>query len=62
MANVGDLVNASTTYINSSSGQPTAFDVAGPNWMTPTMKIFYDTIMLDNGQKGAPPRAQRLHR
>ena len=50
MANVGDLVNASTTYINSSNGTPTAFDQAGPNWMTPTMKTFYDTIMLDNAR------------
>lgn len=50
MANAGDLVNASTTYINSSTGVATAFDVAGPNWMTPTMKTFYDTIMLDNAR------------
>lgn len=50
MANVGDLVNASTTYINSSTGAVTAFDAQGPNWMTPTMKTFYDTIMLDNAR------------
>lgn len=50
MANAGDLVNASTTYINSNSGVPDAFDATGPNWMTPTMKTFYDTIMLDNAR------------
>ena len=51
MANAGDLVNASTNYINSNNGQVVAtFDPTGPNWMTPTMKTFYDTIMLDNAR------------
>lgn len=50
MANAGTLVNASTTYIDANTGSATAFDQSGPNWMTPTMKTFYDTIMLDNAR------------
>ena len=50
MANAGTLVNASTTYINADTGVATAFDQNGPNWMTPTMKTYYDTVMLDNAR------------
>ena len=44
----GTLVNASTTYINSDTGAPTAFD--GTNKLSDTMKTYYDTELLENAR------------
>lgn len=47
-ADAGTLVNATSTYINASTGATTAFD--GTNTLTSTMKTFYDTLMLENAR------------
>lgn len=44
----GTLVNASTGYVNSETGTNTAFD--GTNKLTPGMKTFYDTELLQNAR------------
>jgi len=45
-AEAGTLVNATTQYVNAYTGEGTAF--AGVNTLTPTMKTFYDTELLEN--------------
>ena len=45
-ADAGTLENATTTYINGYTGEATPF--AGVNTLTPTMKTFYDTELLEN--------------
>ena len=40
------LENATTTYINGYTGSTTSFDP--PDTLTPTMKTFYDTELLEN--------------
>ena len=42
----GTLVNATTQYINAYTGSPTSF--SGTDTLTPTMKTFYDTELLEN--------------
>ena len=44
----GTLVNATTTYVNSETGATTAFDAT--NKLTPGMKTFYDTELLENAR------------
>ena len=44
----GTLVNATGNYINAYTGAETAFDAN--NTLTPTMKEFYDTDLLDNAR------------
>lgn len=44
----GDLVNATTAYVNSNDGSTTAFE--GVNTLTPTMKTYYDTELLENAR------------
>lgn len=44
----GTLVNATTTYVNSDTGAKTAF--SGSNTLSPTMKTFYDTELLENAR------------
>ena len=45
-AEAGTLVNATGNYINAYTGDVTAF--SGTDTLTPTMKTFYDTELLDN--------------
>ena len=45
-ADSGTLTNATTQYVNAYTGDVTAF--AGVNTLTPTMKTFYDTELLEN--------------
>jgi len=45
-ADAGTLTNATTQYVNSYTGEGTPF--AGVNTLTPTMKTFYDTELLEN--------------
>ena len=45
-AEAGTLVNATPYYVNAYTGDTTAF--AGTNTLTPTMKTFYDTELLEN--------------
>lgn len=45
-ADAGTLVNATGNYVNAGTGTTTAFDSA--NTLTPTMKTFYDTQLLEN--------------
>lgn len=47
-ATPGTLVNATTQYINSDTGTPTSF--SGDNTLTPTMKTYYDTELLENAR------------
>jgi len=44
----GTLVNATTTYVNSDTGTPTAFD--STNKLSDTMKTYYDTELLENAR------------
>lgn len=44
----GTLVNATTQYVNADTGAGTPFD--GSNTMSPTMKTFYDTDLLENAR------------
>ncbi len=45
-ADAGTLVNATTQYVNAYTGSGTSFDP--PDTLTPTMKTFYDTELLEN--------------
>ena len=45
-ADAATLENATTTYINGYTGSTTSFDP--PDTLTPTMKTFYDTELLEN--------------
>ena len=47
-ADAGTLVNATTNYVNSSTGETTAFD--SENKLSPEMKDFYDTELLENAR------------
>lgn len=47
-ASAGDVVNATTQYVNAHTGEGTAFE--GVNTMSPTMKTFYDTELLENAR------------
>ena len=47
-ADAGTLVNATGNYVNAGTGATTAFDSA--NTLTPTMKTFYDTQLLENAR------------
>jgi len=44
----GDLVNATTHYVNADTGSVTAFD--GTNTLSPGMKTYYDTELLENAR------------
>lgn len=44
----GDLVNATTSYVNADTGVTTAF--SGNNTLTPGMKTYYDTALLENAR------------
>lgn len=44
----GTLVNATGNYINSETGSPTSF--SGNDTLTPTMKTYYDTELLENAR------------
>lgn len=44
----GTLVNATTQYVNSDTGEGIAFE--GVNTLTPGMKTFYDTALLENAR------------
>lgn len=47
-AAAGDLVNATSTYINSATGATDAFDTV--NTLAPGMKTFWDTVALVNAR------------
>ena len=47
-ADAGTLVNATGNYVNAYTGTTTAFDTT--NKLTPTMKTFYDTQLLENAR------------
>lgn len=44
----GTLVNATTQYVNADTGAVTAFE--GNNTLSPTMKTYYDTELLENAR------------
>ena len=44
----GSVVNATTSYVNSDTGATDAF--SGVNTLSPTMKTFYDTELLENAR------------
>ena len=44
----GTLVNATGNYVNAYTGSTTSFDP--PDTLTPTMKTFYDTELLENAR------------
>lgn len=44
----GTVVNATTSYVNSDTGTTDAF--SGVNTLSPTMKTFYDTELLENAR------------
>lgn len=52
-AEAGTLVNATGNYVNAYDGKTTNFD--GANTLTPTMKTYYDTELLENA------RAELVH-
>lgn len=52
-AEAGTIVNATGNYVNAYDG--TATDFAGANTLTPTMKTYYDTELLENA------RAELVH-
>ena len=47
-ADAGTLVNATGNYVNAYTGATTQFDTT--NKLTPTMKTFYDTQLLENAR------------
>lgn len=47
-AEAGNLVNATVGYVNAYTGNVTDFD--GANSMSPTMKTYYDTELLENAR------------
>ena len=47
-ADAGTVVNATTGYVNSSTGSNEAF--SGTNTLNPTLKSFYDTELLENAR------------
>lgn len=44
----GTVVNATTAYVNSDTGTTTNFE--GANTLSPTMKTYYDTELLENAR------------
>lgn len=48
MADAGTLVNTSQNYVNAYTGSAEAF--SGVNTLSPGMKIFYQTVMLENAR------------
>ena len=44
----GTVVNATTSYVNADTGNTTAFPEGGG--MTPGMKTYYDTALLENAR------------
>ena len=44
----GTVVNATTSYVNSDTGATEAFE--GVNTLSPTMKTYYDTELLENAR------------
>lgn len=47
-AEAGTLTNTTQNYVNSYDGTPTAFD--SNNTLSPTMKTYYDTELLENAR------------
>ena len=47
-ADAGTVVNATTGYVNSGTGNVTGFDAT--NTLNPTLKSFYDTELLENAR------------
>ncbi len=47
-AEAGTLVNATGSYVNAATGETTAF--AGANTLSPELKAFYDTELLENAR------------
>lgn len=47
-AEAGNLVNATSNYVNAYTGEETAFE--GANTLSPTMKTYYDTELLENAK------------
>ena len=47
-ADAGTVVNATTGYVNSSTGNVTGF--SGSNTLDPTLKSYYDTELLENAR------------
>lgn len=47
-ADAGTLTNATTQYVNSYTGDVTSF--SGVNTLSPTMKTYYDTELLENAR------------
>ena len=47
-ADAGTVVNASTGYVNSGNGDVAAFE--GANTLSPQLKTFYDTELLENAR------------
>ena len=47
-AGAGDVVNATEAYVNAYTGQQTPF--AGKDTMSPAMKTYYDTELLENAR------------
>ena len=47
-AEAGTLVNATGNYVNAYTGDTTSF--SGSNTLSPTMKTFYDTALLENAR------------
>ena len=52
-AEAGTLVNTTGNYVDAYSGTPESF--ADKNTLTPTMKTYYDTELLENA------RAELVH-
>lgn len=48
-ADAGNLVNATGNYVNAYTGTTTAF--SGTDTLTPTMKTYYDTELLENARE-----------
>lgn len=46
----GELTNTTQNYVNSYTGSATSFDVGGPNTLSPEMKTYYDTDLLENAR------------
>lgn len=49
-ADAGTLVNATVGYVNAGDGSVTEFDSNGPNTLSPEIKAFYDTELLENAR------------
>ena len=47
-ADAGTLVNGTTGYVNSNTGELSSFE--GTNTLAPELKAFYDTELLENAR------------